>query len=263
MADVKYSAYSSKGIDVAGNGLKYGVNEMAETALSMGMNSQRKVIVEGITSNIENQFLNEIVQDGLSAGLGYFSGQFMQIQEKVLEGAFDRGAGLVVAWYGKSKLGDAFKGFKKGRKSAMLAKFLGATNDETEKARLIADFVKMDADMTANSHNPLAQQQAIEGKYHHETLEVQKEGVRSELAKLQTDGMRDTFDMKLKTSSFFNTDKRLIQQMTGMPTVSEKEIKKLNALSSSMVSLDSEGNWIGGNEASINLLNALGLHRAS
>lgn len=261
MDDKKYSTYSSKGIDIGGTGLKYGVNEMAETALSMGMQSQKRTIVQGVTENIENEFLNDIVQDGLSAGLGYFSGQFMQVQEKALEATFKGGAVMVGAWYVKSGAKNLMKGLK-GRKLKMFSKFLGDNDNKAEECRLITDFVKLDADATANSHNPINSQTAIGMKYKHESLEVQKEGVRSDLAGLKIVGSRDTFEMKMKTSSFFTTDKKLIQQMTGMTTVSDKDIKKLNALSSSMVSQDSQGNWIGGNEASINLLNALGLHRA-
>jgi len=261
MNETKYSTYSSKGVDIGGTGLKYGVNEMAETALSMGMQSQKRTIIQGVTGDIENQFLNDVVQDGLAAGLGYFSGQFMQIQEKALESTFKGGAAIVGGWYIKSGAKNFMKGLK-GKKLSMFSKFLGNNDNKAEECRLIADFVKLDADATSNSHNPISSQTAIGMKYKHETLEVQKESARAELAKLQTSGMRDTFEMKIRTSSFFVTDKKLIQQMTGRTTVDGKIIKKLNALSSHMVSLDSEGNWIGGNEASINLLNALGLHRA-
>jgi len=261
MADKAYKTYSSKGVSTLGTGVGYGINEMAETATSMGLQSQRRNLIEGISSNVDNEFLNDVIQDGVGAGLGYLTGQAMRLQEHVLESSFKRGSVAVVGWYGKSKLKDFLKG-KKGRKLSMISKFIGENDNKVEECRLISDFVKMDLDTTANAHNPLAKHNRLEGRLKYDTLEVQKEGVRSSLAKLQVDGMRDTFEMKIKTSSFFNTDKQLIKKMTGMTTVTDKEIKKLNALSSSMVSLDSEGNWIGGNEASISLLNALGLHRA-
>jgi len=257
-----YKTYSSKGVSTLGTGVGYGVNEMTETALSMGLNSQRRNVVEGVTNNIDNPFLNDVVQDGVSAGLGYLTGQAMQFQEYALSKSYKVGATAVIGWYSKSKIKGFLKG-KKGRKLGMISKFLGDNDKKAEECRLISDFVKMDIDTTANAHNPQAQHNKLEGRFKFESLEVQKEGVRSSLASLEIDGLRDTFEMKLKTSSFFNTDKSLIKKMTGMTTVTDKEIKKLNALSSSMVSQDSNGNWIGGNEASINLLNALGLHRAT
>ncbi|OIO17822.1 MAG: hypothetical protein AUJ81_01100 [Helicobacteraceae bacterium CG1_02_36_14] len=120
----------------------------------------------------------------------------------------------------------------------------------------------MNVDSIASSNNPQTHNATIQNKQQFENLQVNKEGVRSQLARLQTDGMRDTFEMKLKTSSFFNTDKTLISNMTGMLTVTDVDIKKLNSLSSSMVSQDSSGNWVGGNQAMIELLSALRLQRA-
>lgn len=258
--DIKFNTYSSKP-SMLTTGVQYGVNEMAETALSMGFQTGRRTIVEGVTKDIENEFLNDVVQDGLSAGLGYFSGQIMQMQDKVLEGIFRSGSAIVGAWYVKSSAANYFKSLK-GTKLKLFSRFMGDNDKKAEECRLIADFVKIDADTTANSHNPLAQQNAIQAKYRHESLEVNKEGVRSGLAKLQIDGLRDTFEMKLRTSSFFNTDKDLIRKMTGMTIVTDKEIKKLNALSSSQVFQDSEGNWVGGNQAMIELMSGLRLHRA-
>jgi hypothetical protein len=262
MADKKYQSYSSKGLSVLGTGVGYGVNEMAETATSMGLSNQRRVLIEGISSGVENQFLNDVIQDGVGAGLGFLTGQVMRVQEYALSSAYKTGAVAVTAWYGKSKLKGFLKG-KKGRKLGMISKFIGDTDKKAEECRLISDFTAMNIQATSNSNNPQAKHNMLEGRFKHDSLEVKKEGVRSSLAKLQVDGLRDTFEMKLKTSSFFSTDKKLIKQMTGMTSVTDKEIKKLNALSSAMVSLDNEGNWIGGNEASINLLNALGLHRAN
>ena len=256
-----YKTYSAKGISTLGTGVGYGINEMAETATSMGLQSQKRKLVEGMTDNIDNPFLNDILQDGLGAGLGFMTGKAMQFQEYALEKSFTVGATAVIGWYSKSKIKNFLKG-KKGRKLGMISKFLGDNDNKVEECRLISDFVKMDIDTTGNAHNPQTQHNRLEGRMKYEALEVQKEGVRSSLAGLEVTGLRDTFDMKLKTSSFFNTDKALIRKMTGMTTVTDKEIKKLNALSSNMVSQDNEGNWIGGNEASINLLNALGLHRA-
>jgi len=263
MSDIKYSTYSSKGINALGTGAKYGVNEMTETAFSMGLNTGRRTVVEGITKDIENQFLNDIVQDGLSAGLGYFSGQAMQIQEDVLSSAFKSSATIVGAWYTKSLAKKTIMRGLKGRKLGMLSKWLGSNDKKVEECRLIADFAKMDLDTTSNSQNPIAHQKRYESKYKHESLEVSKEGVRASLSKLQIDGMRDSFDMKIKTSSFFVTDKNLIKKMTGLQVVTDKDIKKLNALSRSMVVEDSNGNYIGGNQVMSELLSSLNLQRAN
>ena len=260
MSEIKYSTYSAKP-SMLSTGAQYGVNEMAETALSMGMQNGRRTVVEGVTGGIENDFAKDMIQDGLSAGIGYFSGQLMQKQEALLDGVFNNGAMIVTAWYSKSKLSGFLKSNKKGRKASMASRFLGDNDNKAEECRLIADFVKINSDSQSNAHNPNSRQKAIESKFLHESNEVQKEGVRSNLAKLQIDGMRDTFEMKMKTSSFFNTDKKLIRDMTGLNNVTDKDIKKLNSLSASMVFEDSSGNWIGGNEAMISLINALKMPR--
>ena len=234
---------------------------MGENAASFYVQGAKTTIVEGITSEIENEFLNEMVQDGLNAGLGYFSGQAMQLQETALNFAFNRGSKFAVAWFSTSVIKNQYQKFRKGRKATMLSKFLAGSDKKAEETRLIADFVKMDFDGTANSHNPTARQKRHEAKYLHESLEVNKEGVRSNLAKLNADALTRTFDMKMKTASFFNTDKALIKEVTGLTTVTDKEINKLNALSNSQAFQDSNGDWIGGNEAMISLTNLLSLHR--
>ena len=259
--DLKYTSYSSKGINALGTGVGYGVNEMAETALSMGLSSQRRTVVEGITNNIESEFLTDVIQDGVGAGLGYLTGKVMQAQDELLNKAFSSGGALVTAWYSRSFIKNKLKGLK-GRKLGMLSKILGDTDKSVEESRLMADFVKMDIDSSVSSHNPVASHNALEGRIKKESLEVSKEGVRSQLAGLQINGMRDTFEMKIKTSSFFISDKSLIKNRTGMTKVTKKDIAKLNALSSSMVFEDSEGNWIGGNQAMAELLNGMSLHRA-
>lgn len=259
MADKNYKSYTAKP-SMLSTGVQYGLNEMVETGFSMGLQSGRKTVVDAVTSDIENDFLKDVLQDGLASGMGYFSGKLMQKQEDLLDTAFTKGVGLVGAWYTKSFIANKLRGLK-GRKLKLLSKFLSDTDTKAEECRLIADFVKMDIDTSANSHNPLARQNVWSSSLQNESFNVQKEGVASQLAKIQIDGMRDSFEMKIKTSSFFNTDKDLIRKMTGISTVTDKEIKKLNALSSSQVFQDSEGNWIGGNEAMISLMNGLGLHR--
>ncbi|MBD3843281.1 MAG: hypothetical protein IE909_15655 [Campylobacterales bacterium] len=261
MSDL-YQTYSSKKPSILSTGIYYGVNEMAETAFSMGSMAGRRQIVEGLTSDIDNQFASEIIQDGLSAGLGYFTGQAMRFQDALLESAYNKTSARVVAWYsGRSFLKDKFRSLK-GRKKSLFSKFLGDNNKKVDECRLIADFGKMDIHSSVSSSDPKASHNLYEGRIKQESLEVQKEGVRSSMASLQVEGMKNTFDMKLKTSSFFNTDKDLIRKMTGLATVTDKEIKKLNSLSSSMVFQDSDGNWIGGNQAMIELLSSLRLHRA-
>lgn len=264
MAELKtnFTTYSSKGINVGGTSLKYGVNEMAETAFSMYAQGERRSIVEGVTKDIENEFLNDVVQDGLSAGLGYFTGQAMQLQETLLDGSYKFGRNAVMAFYGSSFVKEKFKKFAKGRKAQMFSKFLSGSDKKAEESRLMADFVKMDLDTSSSSHNPIARQKQHEAKYMHENLEVKKEGVRANLALLQAEGLNRTFQMKMETSSFFVTDKKLIKQITGMLSVTENDIKKLNAMSSAKVFQDSNGEWVGGNEAMVILMNGLGLHRA-
>ncbi|WP_373002179.1 hypothetical protein [Sulfurimonas sp.] len=262
MTEIKYSAYSTKTASVLGTGLGYGVNEMVETATSMGLQSQRRVIVAGVTSEIESEFLTDVIQDGIGAGLGYMTGQAMRAQEWALDKSFKVASTAVVGWYSKSFLKAKFKNFRKGRKATMFSKFLGDNDNKVEECRLMADFAKMDMDGTANVGNPQAEHNLYESKLKFEALEVNKEGVRSNLAKLQIDGNRDMFEMKIKTSSFFVTDKALIKQMTGAVEVTSKDIDKLNALSSSMVFEDSAGNFIGGNQAMVELLSALRINRA-
>lgn len=259
MSNVKYSTHSAKPSMLA-TGTQYGVNEMVETGTSMGLQQGRKIIVEGVTSDIENPFVQDMITDGLSAGIGFFSGQLMQKQEKLLDTAFLAGSAAVVGWYSKSKLLNLMKG-KKGKKLSMISKFFGDNDKKAEECRLIADFSKMNMDSSANSHNPLTRQNMLENKIAHDTLQVRKEGVNTSMAKLQIDGMRDTFDMKIKTSSFFNTDKQLIKKMTGMISVTDKEIKKMNSLSSAHVFQDNNGNWIGSTQAQTELLNTLGFKR--
>lgn len=262
MAQDKFNTYSSKGIDVGSTGLKYGVTEMTEGAVSYHLQDGKRSIVTGITSDIESDFMKDIVSDGVNAGLGYFSAQAMQLQETLLEGAFNQGTKVVLGWYAGSYVKDKFKKYAKGRKAMMFSKFLSGSDKKAEEARLIADFVKMDIDSSANTHSPTARQKQYEAKYIHENLEVSKENVRARLATLNISGMRETFDMKLKTSSFTNIDKKLIQQMTGKRNIDKEDINKLNAMSNAQVFQDSDGNWVGGNEAMVILMNGLGLHRA-
>jgi len=260
--DKKIYSYSSAGMDVLGNGSKYTVNEMVESATSQGMQHQKKTIVEGLTSNIDSDFAKDIVQDGLHAGLGYFGGQVMMLQDKALEAIYAKGVVKIGAWYSKSLIKDKLSGLK-GRKLKNLAKFFSDSDKKAEESRLIADFVKMDMDSSSNTGNPLVRLEQGKVKYIHDSLEVQKEGVRADLATIEINGKRDTFDLKLKTSSFTNLDKKLIRDFTGMPKVTKTDIAKLNAMSNSQVFQDSEGNWIGGNQAMVMLTNMLGLHRAS
>jgi hypothetical protein len=260
MSSVNYQAYSAKA-GVLSTGLKFGVNEMVETGFSMGLQNGRRIVIDSVAGDVENEFVKDMIQDGLSAGMGFFTGKLMQKQEELLDSAFSKGVTLVGSWYTKSLLKNKLRGLK-GRKARLLSKFLTDSDNKVEECRLIADFVKMDIDSSSNSHDPIARQNVLKSKFNHESLQVQKEGVSSQLAKLQIDGMRDTFEMKIRTSSFFNTDKDLIRRMTGMTVVTDKEIKKLNALSNSQVFQDSQGNWIGGNEAMVSLMNGLGLHRA-
>ena len=263
MSELKYQTYSSKP-SILATGTQYGVNEMVETGTSMGLQEGRKIVVSGITSGIENDFVKDMIQDGLGAGIGYFSGQIMQKQEKLLESSFNATRVLVGAWYSKSFIRDKFKSsFKKGRKASMFSKFLGSTDNKAEECRIINDFGKMDIDTSANANNPLTRQNVMQNKFQHDSLQVNKEGVNSSLAKLQIDGMRDTFEMKVKTSSFVADDKNLIRKMTGKTMVDSKDIDKLNSLSSSMVFQDSNGKWVGGNEAIVTLMNGLGIHRAN
>ena len=137
-----YKTYSSKGISTLGTGLGYGVNEMTETALSMGLNSQRRNVIEGVTKNIDDPFLNDVIQDGVSAGLGYLTGQAMRLQEDVLSSSYKIGASAVIGWYSKSKIKGFLKG-KKGRKLGMISKFLGDNDNKGEECRIISDFVKI------------------------------------------------------------------------------------------------------------------------
>lgn len=258
-----FHSYSAKP-SMLSTGAQYGVNEMVETGTSMGLQQGRQIIVTGVTKDLEDGFIKDVLQDGVNAGVGYLSGQAMQFQEQLLDKAFTQTRVMIGSWYaGRGALRDKFKEkFRKGRKATMFSKILGDNNDKVEECRLIADVGKMDIDTSSSSGNPLSRQNVIKNKFQHEALEVQKEGVSSSLAKLQIDGMRDTFEMKIRTSSFFNTDKKLIKAMTGLTSVTDKDIKKLNTLSNSQVFQDSEGNWIGGNEAMIVLMNGLGLHRA-
>ncbi len=259
---ITYQTYSAKP-SILGTGAKYGINEMVETGVSMGLMQGRKVVVEGITKDIQNEFVKDMLQDGLSAGLGFFSNQAMQLQEKLLEKGYNSGLAVVATYYNKGLIKRKFQQkFGRGRKATMFAKFLGGNNNRAEESRLIADFVQMDIDSSASSHDTLARQGVLENQFVNETLQVQKEGVSADIARLQIDGMRDTFDMKVKTSSFFVTDKNLIKNMTGMSSVKDKHIKKLNSLSGSMVFEDSEGNYVGYAEAVTILMNGMGLHRA-
>jgi len=254
------NTFSSKASTTLTTGIAYGVNEMAETGMSMGLSNGRRYVVSGMTDDMDDGIMKEMLQDGLSSTMSMWTGAVMRAQESVLEKTIAVGAVAVGAWYGKSRLKGFLNG--KGRKMALLGKFIGSNNSKAEEERLIADFSKMNVDSIASSNNPQTHNATIQNKQQFENLQVNKEGVRSQLARLQTDGMRDTFEMKLKTSSFFNTDKTLISSMTGMLTVTDVDIKKLNSLSSSMVSQDSSGNWVGGNQAMIELLSALRLQRA-
>jgi len=261
MSDKNYNTYSSKP-SMLSTGFQYGVNEMVEDGLSMGLQSQRQILVSGVSESIENEFVSEIFTSGMSASIGFFTGKLMEKQEALLESAFTSTRGYIISWYaGRGFLKDKLKG-RKGRGAVLLSKFLGSNDKRAEECRLIADVGKMDIDTSSNSHSPLARQNTLESKFRLEQNEISKENARTNIARIQLDGMRDSFELKLKTSSFSILDKPLIKDMIGVDKVDSKTIHKLNALSSSMAFEDSSGNWVGGNEAIVRLINGLGLHRA-
>lgn len=259
MQDKKINLYSATTSTLT-TGVGLGVNEMAESGTSMFLTGGRRLVVEGMTKDMEEGVMKDMLQDGMSSAMSMWSGGIMQLQESAMQKVIAGGGIFVAAQYSRSKIGNFMKG-KKGRKLGMLSKFFGANDKKAEEARLIADFTKMNVDSNSSSNNPLLHHNKILTKQRFESIQVQKEGVMTQITKVDMDGSRDIFEMKIKTSSFFNTDKRLIQQMTGITVVTDKEIKKLNALSSNMVFQDSSGNWIGGSESSIALLNSLSLQR--
>ena len=261
--ETKYSTFSAKKPSILTTGIAFGTNEMAETGVSMALNGGKMYAIEGMTGDMDDGIMKELMQDGLSSAMSMWSGAMMQKQEVVLSSAYNLGRTTVLGYIGSSKALAHMKTLK-GKKLGMFSKIFGKSEEaKATNARLIADFTKMDIDSTSNSDNPLAKHNQMSSKLQFESLQVNKEGVNSRLAKIQIDGIRDSFEMKLKTSSFTQKDKVLIQKLTGVRNVSDDYIKKLNTLSASMVFQDSNGNWIGGNEAMVSMLNSMNFNRVN
>lgn len=255
-----YSAVSAK----ASQGASMGVSEMFETGAMRLMQEQRRDTIEGLTHDMEEGLFREMIEDGANSALGVWSSGIMIAQEALLDEGITRGRNLVVGLYASSKIKNLFKGkYRKGRKASMFSKFLSGNDSTAEKGRLIADFSKMDITASSSSHAPVTRESRVKSKYMYEEHEVNKEATRTRLAKLQLDGLTRSFDWKLKTSSFSSLDKYLIKEVTGVATVSDDYIDKLNSQSNAQSFKDSSGNWIGGNQANVMLMTGLGLHNVT
>ena len=268
MSDKVYNTYSSKKPNALTTGITYGVNEMLESGAQMGLQDGRRIAVEGFTGTMEDGIMREMLQDGLNSAMSNWTGAIMMAQEKLLETSFNQGKNLVYGLYGASGarefLKNKFKNkFKKGRKASLFAKFIGNTDSTAEKGRLIADFTKMDIDSSANSRNPSTEVTQIQRKQQFEAHEVNKEATRTRIASLQLNGLTRSFDWKLKTSSFVDADKPLIKDVTGLTSVSDEYIDKLNSQSLGQSFKDNNGNWIGGNQVTAEMLNFLNTNKVN
>ncbi len=246
---------------VAAKASSFAVEEMAETALSMSMMGVRGEAMSVATEKIENEFLKEVVQDGVGAGFSVLSSAMMGAEQKIVEAAFNRFsvAAGAVAISGKNGVKNLARKFRKGRKSSMMTRAVSGLNLTTEDARLIADFGAINVNGRSSVVAPSASQDVYSMTMANKAQELESEKIRTMQADMGLKTMRDSFDIKLKSSSFLDTDKPLIKKVLRVDAVSDDLIVMLNSYSRASVFRDSAGNYVGSAQAQAELLTGLRL----
>ncbi len=246
---------------VAAKAGAFSVEEMAETALSMSMMGVRGDAMAAATDKIENEFLKEVVQDGVGAGFSVLSSAMMAAEQKVVEATFNRfgSVALGIALAGKNGVRTFARKFRKGRKASMMGRAVSSLNLTTEDARLVADFGAMNVNGRSSVVSPSASQDAFSMTVSNNMQELQSEKVRTMQAGMALTTMKDSFEIKLKSSSFLDTDKPLIKKVLRVEVVTDEMITMLNSYSRASVFKDTSGNYIGTAQAQTELLLGLRL----
>jgi hypothetical protein len=244
---------------------QFGAEEAVETLTALALMDGRTDLITGYTSDMKDGWGKEAIQDGIGAAYNVFTQGIMVFEQQVLESAFNKfsAASAAIVLKSKVRLSGKLRGLR-GRKAKLVSKVLGGFDKlDVDHARLVADYGAMSMQARGVINTPASQSQAMRMQQNSDSVELQKERVKLNIAGAAQNSMQNSFAMKMKLSSFTTADEKMIKAVTGMVNVTTEDIEKLNAISSNEVFRDSAGNWVGGVQVTSELMTGIALARVT